>query len=105
FISTRKNKEYTKELDKEDDDPDKFDRPIKFSTSKAATYPAGYSHEFHGPKYQGVIVSLSILIFLLYFGVLREENDIDEKMVENIPTEILEQIYGKQGVKQKSKLN
>ncbi|KAI0978956.1 hypothetical protein GJ496_000782 [Pomphorhynchus laevis] len=34
------------------------------------------------PKYEGHIILLSTAFFILYFGVLREENDIDKKMRE-----------------------
>lgn len=30
------------------------------------------------PSYQGPIIALSLTIFLIYFCILREENDIDE---------------------------
>ncbi|CAK9817034.1 hypothetical protein ANTQUA_LOCUS9210 [Anthophora quadrimaculata] len=87
------------------DDSEEFDKPIKFSTSKAAKFPAAYTKAYGLPTYQALIVSFSLSLFALYFGILREENDIDQKMVQNIPTELLEQIYGKERAKVKAGIN
>lgn len=87
------------------DDPEEFDKPIKFSTSKAAKFPAAYTEARGIPVQHGLIVSLSLTVLLIYFGILREENDIDQKMVQNIPTEVLEQIYGKERAKVKAGVN
>lgn len=80
-----------------DDEDEDFDKPIKFSTSKAATFPAAYmtAAAENRPEWQGLVVSFSLIIFCIYFGMLREENDIDEKIVQNMPPEVIEQIYGK----------
>ncbi|CAK9834053.1 hypothetical protein ANTRET_LOCUS10644 [Anthophora retusa] len=83
-------------------DPEEFDKPIKFSTSKAAKFPAAYTQAQGLPNQHALIVSLSLSAVLIYFGILREENDIDQKMVQNIPTEVLEQIYGKERAKVKT---
>ncbi|XP_017881606.1 uncharacterized protein LOC108625816 [Ceratina calcarata] len=81
---------------KKDKIDEEFDKPIKFSTSKAATFPAAYTNVGPDePWYQAPVIGISLMIFMIYFCILREENDIDEKMVEGIPPEILEQIYGK----------
>lgn len=82
---------------------DELDKPIKFSTSKAATWPAGFSNDkdAESPSYQTEVITLSLIVFYVYFTMLREENDIDEQMVENIPVEILEQVYGKNVTKTK----
>lgn len=54
-------------------------RPIKYSTSKAANMRINeYRIPYEPPHYQGVIVTLSLTVFLIYFCILREENDIDE---------------------------
>ncbi|XP_078035949.1 uncharacterized protein LOC144469478 [Augochlora pura] len=66
------------------DDEDDRNKPIKYSTSKAATWPAnGIRND--KPALQPLIISLSLGIFLLYFCVLREENDIDESLVSMSP--------------------
>ncbi|OAD53376.1 hypothetical protein WN48_10254 [Eufriesea mexicana] len=77
---------------------DENDKPIKFSTSKAATHPAAYTiaRAKQYPKCQPDIISLCIGALLIYFCVLREENDIDEAIVASMSPEVLEQIYGKQ---------
>ncbi|XP_011066058.1 PREDICTED: protein CCSMST1 [Acromyrmex echinatior] len=63
-------------LESEDD----FDKPIKYSTSKAATMRIEEYRDPYGdsrPWYQGYVVSASLAVFLIYFCILREENDID----------------------------
>jgi len=54
--------------------------PIKYSTSKAATMRIDEYRDPFGdmfPWYQGHIISASLAVFLIYFCILREENDID----------------------------
>ncbi|XP_011176202.1 uncharacterized protein LOC105208132 [Solenopsis invicta] len=75
--NTVSSKNQNATMESEDDDTD---QPIKYSTSKAANMrideyrdPVGDTY----PWYQGYIVSLSIAVFLGYFCILREENDID----------------------------
>lgn len=79
-----------------------LDKPIKFSTSEAAKWPAAWSTTDHSdtPSYQPLVIAVSLFIWYIYFTQLREENDIDQKMVENIPMEVQEQIYGKKKDKQ-----
>lgn len=61
------------------------DDPIQYSSSEAAkwttqkTYGIGLNKN-PPPAAQAWAVSLSIAIFLVYFCILREENDIDELM-------------------------
>ncbi|KAK4313026.1 hypothetical protein Pmani_008964 [Petrolisthes manimaculis] len=63
-----------------------LDKPFKFSTSRAATWKARQT--FGGPKteeedqlwYQPFVVLLSLGVFLVYFCILREENDLDSKL-------------------------
>jgi len=62
-----------------------LDKPIKFSTSKAALWKASDTHgggsgKDDMPRFQPLVISLSVGVFLLYFLYLREENDIDEMM-------------------------
>lgn len=61
-----------------------MDKPIKFTTSKAAQVTAdqtlGGKPFPNAPWYQPLVVSFSVGIFLLYFLALREENDMDEYM-------------------------
>lgn len=80
---------------KNDDDDIERAKPIKYSTSKASKFLSGNISK-NVPPYQDTVVVTCLAIFLVYFCVLREENDIDKAMVENISPEILEQIYGKQ---------
>lgn len=62
-----------------------LDKPIQYSTSKAATWKAeqsfsGREKEDISPWYQPIVVCLSLAVFLIYFAILREENDVDEKL-------------------------
>ncbi|XP_012343818.1 uncharacterized protein LOC100866419 isoform X2 [Apis florea] len=93
-ISSKKNDTIKNKNDVDDDDIERA-KPIKYSTSKASKFLSGdISKNF--PPYQDTVIVTCLAIFLLYFCVLREENDIDDAMVKNIPPEILEQVYGKQ---------
>ncbi|CAF0778242.1 unnamed protein product [Brachionus calyciflorus] len=60
------------------------DEPIKYSTSKAKTWDSIDSFMSKTarttPKSQPIIVSLSVLAFLLYFILIREENELDKKV-------------------------
>ncbi|CAG7824335.1 unnamed protein product, partial [Allacma fusca] len=72
---------YKSTKSKQDDDDD-LDKPIQFSTSKASTWSArktfrGTLHEDQ-PWIQPYSVILSTAAVLLYFCVLREENDMDD---------------------------
>lgn len=53
--------------------------PIKYSTSEASTWLAAQtrnpSTERH--PYEANVVTISLIIFMIYFFLLREENDID----------------------------
>lgn len=60
-----------------------LDKPLPYIGSPAETYRAeetrrGPVHDW--PWYQPFVISGSIAIFLTYFGILREENDIDENL-------------------------
>uniref|UniRef100_A0A182YQD3 Uncharacterized protein n=1 Tax=Anopheles stephensi TaxID=30069 RepID=A0A182YQD3_ANOST len=67
--------------------------PIKYFGSQASRWTAQRSRE--GPKGQDVpwfqpyVVNFSVAIFLIYFCILREENDIDEglgrSLFEHVP--------------------
>ncbi|XP_054720407.1 uncharacterized protein LOC129230046 [Uloborus diversus] len=60
--------------------------PIKFSTSKAAAWKATYSTSgedyFKAPRIQSPVVVFSLTAFMIYFCVLREENDLDDWLRE-----------------------
>ncbi|XP_012235307.1 uncharacterized protein [Linepithema humile] len=64
----------------ETDDIDETSQPIKFSSTKAATMRVNEYRNPYGdsvPWYQSYAVMLSLAVFLIYFCILREENDID----------------------------
>lgn len=61
-----------------------LDKPVKFSTSKASTWKAEYSRKGAQTEeelwYELPVILGSVSAFLIYFLVLREENDIDETL-------------------------
>lgn len=63
---------------------DELERPVQYSKSKAFTWKAentrsgGHLEDY--PSYQPYIISGCLAVFLLYFCVFREENDIDEEL-------------------------
>lgn len=66
--------------------------PIDFLGSKAHTFRASDERRAKAtdwPEYQAYVLSISMGIFLIYFCILREENDIDEKMGMNVSTGIV----------------
>ena len=63
------------------------DGPVKYSQSKAYDYST--FETFEAPKndwpwYQVHIVRFSVLVFLVYFCMLREENDIDQLLTTSL---------------------
>ncbi|KAL7672533.1 hypothetical protein ACOME3_007417 [Neoechinorhynchus agilis] len=59
-----------------------FEKPFKFSGSKAAKHDSldTFVSGRHAAPYALPIRVVSFAFFILYFGYLREENDIDERM-------------------------
>lgn len=62
-----------------------LDKPIQFSTSRAATWKARDSYgsdesEDKMPWYQPYVISGCVVTFLMYFCVLREENEADQNL-------------------------
>lgn len=61
--------------------------PLKYIGSNAGSWAAQQSRS--GPKAQGVwyqpyVVALSVTIFMIYFCILREENDIDLELQKSL---------------------
>ncbi|XP_050030179.2 uncharacterized protein [Dermacentor andersoni] len=68
-------------------DAEEDDKPYVYSTSKAAEWKAAQTFrppERDMPAVQRWSVLLSISAFLIYFCVLREENDFDEQLARPI---------------------
>lgn len=69
---------------KEHDAEEEDDQPIKFTSSPAFRTITPNPSPIHRkpPPFWGqeYIVQLSLISFLVYFGILREENDVDLKM-------------------------
>lgn len=73
------------------DEPDDNEGPIKYSASKAARHRASVSR--HGPfssrlKYEPEVIVASVVIFLIYFTLIREENDIDVELEKSLYSRI-----------------
>jgi len=90
---------------------DDNDEPIKYSTSKAAAMRIDEYRMPHGdsiPWYQPYIISLSLTVFLGYFCILREENDIDLLLETNLETSLSrgqKEFTEKESAKSKPKLD
>lgn len=82
-------------------DTEEHDKPVVYSTSKAAEWKAAQTFRSpiadDVPAAQRWSVLLSISVFLIYFLVLREENDLDAHLARPITDTVpdLEKIYGK----------
>jgi hypothetical protein len=67
---------------------DELERPVQYSKSEAYTWKAertrsgGHLEDY--PSYQPYVISGSLAVFLLYFCVFREENDIDEELGKSL---------------------
>jgi len=68
------------------DELSEMDKPVKFSTSEANKHRSydSFFRKTNAPWYQRHFVAGSISVFLLYFCVFREENDIDEQMGQTL---------------------
>lgn len=72
------------------DDDIEGTRPITYSKSKAANMAVDEYRIPHKdvPSYQPIVVMISLAAFLVYFCILREENDIDALMYVNLETSL-----------------
>lgn len=67
-----------------------LDAPVKFSTSRAATWKSRVTYSGRQtevnqrPWYEPISVTVSVTIFLVYFCYLREENDVDTKFSKTL---------------------
>ncbi|XP_037948424.1 uncharacterized protein LOC119679906 [Teleopsis dalmanni] len=66
-----------------------LDAPVQFFGSQAASWSAratrsGGADDPNALPYQPYVISISLGIFILYFLVFREENDIDIKLGGNL---------------------
>lgn len=75
------------------------DKPFEYIGSNAETYTSYASRTQYytdWPSYQPIVVVASLAAFLIYFCILREENDIDELMYrdlcETVPPNIAKQL-------------
>lgn len=59
--------------------PQNLDEPFKYFGSQAEKIRATPEPPPH-PEYSPYIVSISLMVFMTYFCILREENDLDEHL-------------------------
>jgi len=75
-------------MQKEDKMDVDFDKPVQFSSSEAAQFSSSQSSQegvrTNRAKYEHIIVRVSLAVFMIYFCVLREENDLDQSIGESI---------------------
>merc|ERR1719233_2538688 len=62
------------------------DEPVRFSGSKADrdSTESFVLPKRNGPRYETIIVKTSFLAFMVYFCALREENDLDDFLRDNV---------------------
>ena len=66
---------------------DDIEKPVRYSKTEAndwKAYDTFLAEENTRPKYQFWILTASWVVFLVYFVVLREENDIDEHLSSSL---------------------
>lgn len=80
FKSSRNASSENQDLDND------MNKPLKYSTSEAAVWRAAKSRNPAIDRHpqESNIVSISVAIFLIYFLVLREENDIDIMLTKDL---------------------
>ncbi|KAJ6638453.1 hypothetical protein Bhyg_11188 [Pseudolycoriella hygida] len=67
---------------------DQLNKPVEYFGSKAASWTAKQSH--YNPNYdedlwyQPFVISGSLMVFMAYFFIFREENDVDEKLTVSL---------------------
>ena len=70
----------------EQKDEERSDNPIKYSATRARAGPTNSESMGLGfvppqamrPKWEAMSVKISLLVFMVYFFILREENEVDE---------------------------
>lgn len=78
------NKQKDSKQNEEDFDAN---QPLKFFGSNAESWRGAETRSGRlklAPKYQPEIVSISVIVFLIYFCYLREENEVDEKLKRDL---------------------
>ncbi len=74
---------------KQPENPDNPDMPLSFSNSNAAKWSAKQSFSGGGnigesPWYEPFVISASVTAILVWFCVLREENDVDNELGKSL---------------------
>ncbi|XP_032683295.1 uncharacterized protein LOC116849834 [Odontomachus brunneus] len=84
------NVRHKQNMTTEIDDDLEGTRPVVYSKSKAAHMAVDEYRipQRDMPSYQPAAVMISLIVFLVYFCILREENDIDEMMYVDLGTSL-----------------
>ena len=79
-LRTIKRKQSSKPLNLQEEVD--LDKPVEYSKTEAARWLARHtrSPEENKPECQSYVISASLSIFMIYFFILREENDLDLMM-------------------------
>ncbi|ENN77921.1 uncharacterized protein LOC109536667 [Dendroctonus ponderosae] len=89
--SYRRRVPQTRAFSSQKGDIDCDDAPIKYSTSKAKDWKAKVSRagvEDSRLWYEPYVILASLAVFLLYFCVIREENDVDKELDRSLYSRI-----------------
>lgn len=84
FLVTR---QASSRLNSKDESDDLDQGPVRYSTSKAAKFRAAENFRVVDDKYppsQRWVINISLIVFMIYFFVLREENDLDEELSKSL---------------------
>lgn len=87
--STTVDKTINNKTNTEADDEELENKPIVYTKSPAASWQAKYSLAGRAPSvdrppFEATIIMCSIFVFLVYFCILREENDFDKNMKKGL---------------------
>ena len=89
FVFRRQMMGTSAKINSETEKDSEMDEPIQYSTSRAHNWKAvdsllGEERRSNAPWYQTYSVLASISVFLIYFCILREENDIDLELNKSL---------------------
>jgi hypothetical protein len=70
---------------------EEVDAPVKYSLSAASHWKAKTARQgYMAPRlwYEPYVILASVTVFLVYFTILREENDVDEELKKSLYSRI-----------------
>ncbi|XP_071443363.1 uncharacterized protein [Hetaerina americana] len=78
---------FQRTLSKDSDSKEVAESPVKFTKSRAAAWSARNSRgdiKDDSPWFEPFVVLTSVTVFMIYFCVLREENDLDIELNKSL---------------------